>query len=142
LVKKENRFFTHKSKNIKHTVWDCAAPQVKKGDDLAKQGQCRICWLRNHIAADCTSQVTVSCDYCQKPGHWQPFCGIFASKAYSSIIKKDCPVSTQVAAAAASNETLEQFHKKLTNQAVHAAREAEVQSNLAHCSLLSGVPKL
>jgi hypothetical protein len=139
-VKKEPCFFTHKAENVKHTVWDCAAPQMRKGDDLAKRGQCRICWSRDHLASDCTSQVTVSCDHCQKPGHWQPFCGLFISKAYTSIIKKDGPVSTQAAAAAVSNETLEQFDKKLTNQAIHAAREAEAQSNLAHCSLLSGVP--
>jgi hypothetical protein len=141
LIKNENCFFSHKSEKIQHKLWDCALPQMRKADDLAKRNQCRICWAKGHIAPDCTSKIPVSCDYCKKTGHWQPFCGMYISKAYTSNGRQDS-TSTSQHAAAADNETLEQFELKLNNQAVHAAREEASSSDaiIQHCSLLSGVP--
>jgi hypothetical protein len=114
---------------------------MKKSDDLAKRNQCRICWSKGHIAPDCTSKIVVMCDYCKKTGHWQPFCGLYISKAYTTNQKTENSGSSQHASAA-ENETLEQFEKKLNNQAVHAAREeaASSQAVVQHVSLLTGIP--
>jgi hypothetical protein len=141
LIKNEPCFFSHKSEKVNYNVWDCALPQVRKADDLAKRNQCIICWSKGHIAPGCKSKVPVACDHCKKSGHWQPFCGWYISKACTSPSRPENVKSSQRAAAVES-AMLEQVELKLANQAVQTVIEEAASSKavVQHCSLLSGEP--
>jgi hypothetical protein len=138
-VKEEGCCFTHRSTQVNHKMWLCTLPQLQKIEELTKMIRCRICWQKGHTAMDCVIRITPVCDYCNKTGHWQPFCGAYISKAYNERVKT--PEPSAAAVSSADKETIEQYDSRVTNQAIHAARKERADLELAqHFSLVSGTP--
>jgi hypothetical protein len=143
IIKEKLCFFTHKTTEpVQHKLWDCALSQNVKSEELGERKQCRFCWQIGHVSKNCTIRVPMHCDFCNKPGHWKPFCGQFINKAYQNYNLK--MKQKQEAAAAAANpadETPEQYAARVSNQAVHNSRIAEASAAvLSHFSLTGGAP--
>jgi hypothetical protein len=121
-VKEEPCIFSHKTKNVKHTIWGCALYALQKAEELAGMNRCRICWQTGHKCADCTVKVTILCDHCKLIGHWQPFCGVFISESIARLKAKYAEELVQDAKTTSreSTESYEQFEKRV---AARAARE-------------------
>jgi hypothetical protein len=144
IIKEKLCFFTHRSTEpVQHKLWDCALSQNVKSEELGERKQCRFCWQMGHVSKNCTVRVPMHCDFCDKPGHWKPFCGQFINKAYQNYNLK-LKQKQQESAAAASNsaeETPEQYAARVSNEAVHNSRIAEASTALlSHFSLTGGAP--